>query len=126
MKKHGKSIITLAIAAALGLLTALPVLADGPGAAKPEPVLDGRYWVILEDGSLQSTIESWAEFAGWTVVWDSPVDYRFRASATFVGGFEESVGRLVDTIYQTNPELHVTLYTGNNTVHVQEKSATTN
>lgn len=88
--------------------------------------LDGEYWAVMEGGMLRSTLEAWADFAGWTVVWDSPVDFKFRASATFVGGFEESVGRLVDTIYMSNPELHVTLYMGNRVVHVEEKRATTN
>ena len=83
-------------------------------------VSQNEVWAVLSGGSLKSTIEGWARVSGWTVVWDNPVDYRIRASATFQGTFEEAVARLVDAIHQASPELTVTLYRGNRVLHVED------
>jgi predicted transcriptional regulator len=39
---------------------------------------------------------------------------------------DEAVGRLVDSIYQSNPEITVTLYRGNRVLHVQEQTLASN
>ena len=83
-------------------------------------VSQNEVWAVLSGGSLKSTIEGWARVSGWTVIWDNPVDYRVRASATFQGTFEEAVARLVDAIHQASPELTVTLYRGNRVLHVED------
>jgi hypothetical protein len=83
-------------------------------------------WAVMAGASLKSTLEGWARASGWTVVWDNPVDYRLRASAAFPGGFEDAVGQLIDAIYQSNPELSVTLYRGNRVLHVHELGLTSN
>jgi hypothetical protein len=107
----------------------LPVmlLFGAPSVAETAPSETGRVtipvsevWAVLSGGSLKGTIEGWARISGWTVVWDNPVDYRIRASATFHGGFEEAVARLVDAIHQGSPELTVTLYRGNRVLHVED------
>ena len=106
-------------------MTPTPVLADvggKPGIATPQ---DGK-WAVMSGASLQTTLEGWSRAAGWTMIWDNPIDYRLRASASFSGGFEEAVGRLVDSIYQSNPEITVTLYRGNKVLHMQEQTLTSN
>jgi len=91
-----------------------------PPAVEPLTAPAREVWAVLSGGSLKATIEGWARISGWTVVWDNPVDYRIRASATFHGGFEEAVARLVDAIHQGSPELTVTLYRGNRVLHVED------
>lgn len=92
--------------------------------ASPEeivaPIPQSEVWAVMSGGSLKSTVEGWARVSGWTVVWDNPVDYRIRASATFQGTFEEVVALLVDAIHQASPELTVTLYRGNRVLHVED------
>lgn len=84
------------------------------------PAAQNEIWAVLSGGSLKGTIEGWSRVSGWTVVWDNPVDYRIRASATFQGGFEQAVAGLVDAIHQASPELTVTLYRGNRVLHVED------
>jgi hypothetical protein len=85
-----------------------------------DPIAQQEVWGVMSGASLKGTIEGWARVSGWTIVWDNPVDYRIRASATFQGGFEEAVARLVDAIHQGSPELTVTLYRGNKVIHVED------
>ena len=109
----------------LALVTAppLPAFADaigpaGEGAAAPA-VRTARGWAAMSGSDLKGTLDGWSRAAGWTLVWDSPVNYRLRASAQFAGDFETAVASLVDTIHRSNPEVLVTLYRGNRVVHVE-------
>jgi hypothetical protein len=88
-----------------------------------EPISRHEIWAVMSGASLKSTIEGWARSSGWTVIWDNPFDYRIRASATFHGGFEEAVARLIDAIHQNSPEMTVTLYRGNRVIHVEDVGA---
>lgn len=101
--------------------------ADAPG---KDPVaglmVQEGVWAVMSGSSLKSTLEGWARATDWKIVWDNPVDYRIRASATFYGDFEEAVGRLVDAIYQNNPNLSVTMYRGNKVLHVEDMPLTSN
>jgi type IV pili sensor histidine kinase/response regulator len=76
-------------------------------------------WAALSGSTLRETLESWSGPAGWTVIWDSDLDYRLRASEVYTGGYVAAVQKLADSIHRTNPELQVTLYSGNRVVHVQ-------
>jgi len=110
----------LALAALLATLAAAtPAAADGPGLPGTGPSATGRAWAVLSGGDLRGTLEAWAEGAGWTVVWDSPLNYRLRASARYNGGFEQAVAGLIDAIHLSNPELRVTMYRGNRVLHVE-------
>jgi len=114
----------LALAAVLSLafsaVPSAPALADGLG----KPAI--RAWAVMSGSELRTTLEGWARSAGWTMVWDSPIDYRIRASARFEGTFEQAVARFVDAVHQTNPELRVTLYRGNRVIHVETTHVETN
>lgn len=90
----------------------------GEGASAP-PVRTARGWAAMSGSDLKGTLDGWARAAGWTLVWDSPVNYRLRASAQFAGDFETAVSSLVDTIHRSNPEVLVTMYRGNRVVHVE-------
>ncbi len=75
-------------------------------------------WPIPAGSYLRDTLGQWSGSAGWTLIWDSPLDYRIRAGGRFTGRFEDAVTRLVDAVHRGNPELSVTLYRGNRVVHV--------
>lgn len=99
---------------------AVPSFADAGGTGSGEPpVRTARGWAAMSGSDLKGTLDGWARAAGWTLVWDSPVNYRLRASAQFGGDFETAVASLVDTIHRSNPEVLVTMYRGNRVVHVE-------
>ncbi|MDE0111014.1 MAG: toxin co-regulated pilus biosynthesis Q family protein [Albidovulum sp.] len=75
-------------------------------------------WAVLEGSSLRLSLEGWSDAAGWTLVWDSPADYRLGASAAFSGSFENAVSNLLNAIYPTAPEIVATLYRGNYVLHI--------
>lgn len=111
----------------LVLLAALPApgFADSGSLPQGKQIQDG-HWAVMAGTSLKSTLESWCRSAGWTLIWDSPVDYRLRASVSFPGGFEESAARLIDSIYQSNPELIATFHRGNKVLHIQDQPLSSN
>jgi hypothetical protein len=99
---------------------AAPSFADAGGSGAGAPaVRTARGWAAMSGSDLKATLDGWSRAAGWTLVWDSPVNYRLRASAQFGGDFETAVASLVDTIHRSNPEVLVTLYRGNRVVHVE-------
>lgn len=104
-------------------MQSLPARADAVGPAgegtAATPVRTARGWAAMSGSDLKGTLDGWSRAAGWTLVWDSPVNYRLRASAQFAGDFETAVASLVDTIHRSNPEVLVTLYRGNRVVHVE-------
>jgi hypothetical protein len=65
-------------------------MADGPtalGDTGVAPKTTIGTFGALSGSDLKSTLEGWAKSAGWTLIWDSPVNYRLRASARFSGDF---------------------------------------
>lgn len=114
------------MAGVTSLATPSPARADEGGSVSAPARNGNGHWAVMADSSLKSTLEGWSRAAGWTLVWDSSFDYRLRASAAFAGGYEEAVGRLIDSIYQSNPEITVTLYRGNRVLHVQEQPLASN
>lgn len=105
---------------------AIPAHADtgATGLAPQASATDN--WVVMAGSSLKDTLEGWSRVSGWTLIWDSPVDYRMRASATFRGGFEQSASRLIDSIYNSNPELMATFHRGNRVLHIQNQPLSSN
>jgi hypothetical protein len=110
-------------AASLAGAIASTARADGPA---PTSAVVAGGWGLMAGSTLKSTLEGWSRNAGWTLIWDSPVDYRIRASASFSGSFEQSSARLIDSIHQTNPELTATFHRGNRVLHVQNQPLSSN
>jgi type IV pili sensor histidine kinase/response regulator len=112
----------LAFALVLSLcnIPPFPAFADSGGTGARAPAVRNAHgWAAMSGSDLKSTLDGWSRAAGWTLVWDSPVNYRLRASAQFGGNFETAVASLVNTIHRSSPEVLVTLYRGNRVVHVQ-------
>lgn len=125
MKTVAKFLIGAGIALQTGLTA--PLMADEAGQALVPPLdMADDAWAVMAGSSLKETLEGWSRESSWQIVWDNPVDYRLRASAVFYGSFEDAVGRLVDAIHQNNSALSVTLYRGNNIMHVEGLPLTSN
>lgn len=114
-----------AITAAVMAMSTAPAHADISTGSEPV-VKVGDSWVILAGSSLKSTLEGWTRAAGWTLVWDSPIDYRVRASASYKGSFKASATALLDSINRENPELAPQFYNGNRVLHVSNNPLTSN
>ena len=105
--------VTMRSLAAAGLL----ILAGGGALADGGAVPSN--WAVLADSSLRASLQGWAESAGWTLVWEGPLDFRIQVSAEFEGSFEDAVAALVDAVHLSDPGLAVTLYRGNKVVHAR-------
>lgn len=123
MKAHKLLSVSTALAAII--LSAGVATADVGGSNTPPPGTD-HSWVIMAGSSLKSTLEGWCKVAGWTLIWDSPVDYRVRASATFDGDFQKAAAQLIDSVYESNPELNAVFHRGNNVLHISDQPLASN
>ena len=98
------------MASAIALLLQSSALAEANGPSE---------WAVMAEATLRSSMQGWADAAGWTVFWDGPFDYRLRVSASFSGNFEEAIIALVRAVRLSEPGIAVTLYRGNKVVHVR-------
>jgi len=78
---------------------------------------------VHEGQMLHSALASWAEQAGWRLVWESEYDYRVHSAANFGGDFIDAVTKLVDAMSDARPALTVNFYKGNNVLVVSNKSS---
>ena len=109
-----------------GIVLVIAMLSS-PTALDAEPSLEPGHiqadpWNITAGATLKTTLEDWGRIANpsWSVIWEHSSDYRIRTSVTFYGSFEDVTGRLVDVIHDRHPELSVTLYRGNQVIHVAD------
>ena len=75
--------------------------ADDPG-FEPRPderMSAARAWTINADSKLRTELERWCSEAGWTLLWESQVDYPTLAGAEFNGAdFEAALRDLSDAL----------------------------
>ena len=109
-RRNPSAIRIFAAAAAFALLLQGSAYAKSNGPSE---------WAVMAEASLRSSLQGWADAAGWTVFWDGPFDYRLRVSASFSGNFEEAIIALVRAVRLSEPGIAVTLYRGNKVVHVR-------
>lgn len=72
---------------------------------------------------LHTALASWAEQAGWKLIWESDYDYRIGSDASFGGEFIEAVTDLVDAMSDARPSINVNFYKGNNVFVVSNNSS---
>ena len=87
-----------------------------PARATPAVVsADGRTWHARAGQTLEQVVGDWADKAGWSAVFLSPMIYDLQASADFEGDFVEAAGSLVRSV-RASPQPIATFYRGNKTV----------
>ena len=73
-----------------------PAADDGAGKAPPPPPPPAAWPVRAADHeTLQDVLSSWADTAGWTLVWRASRRYALSADAEFRGGFLDAVDQLL-------------------------------
>lgn len=108
--RNPAAIRSLAATSAVALLLSGSAFAEGNSPSE---------WAVMAEASLRSSLQGWANAAGWTVFWDGPFDYRLLVSASFSGNFEEAIIALLRAVRLSEPGIAVTLYRGNKVVHVR-------
>jgi hypothetical protein len=94
------------------------------GAKDWQPVGDAKGTYIVEEGyMLHQTISSWAEAAGWKIVWESEHDYVIEAHAAFSGDFVDASSQLFSAMKDARPSITVVYHKGNKVLVVSNHSA---
>lgn len=105
--------------------TALPAptaKAPAPTPSTPEnaPVaLPAPEWNV-QQGSLYSQLEGWANRAQYQLIWKATHDYELEAQAAFGGDFVEAIKQLFVGLHRGGHALRVTVYQGNKVIEVAE------
>lgn len=77
-------------------------------------------WDIQAGTTLREQLRSWADNAGYSLVWEPQSNYELRNPASFTGSFEDAVRALFQALASDGLALRVTIYQGNNVIRVQE------
>jgi hypothetical protein len=89
-----------------------------------KPVGDAKGTYIVEEGyMLHQTISSWADAAGWKIVWESEHDYIIEAHAAFSGDFVEASSKLFTAMKDARPAITVVYHKGNKVLVVSNNSS---
>lgn len=75
-------------------------------------------WTASSGAALSATLTSWAQRAGWTVVWETEDDFRLAAGATLDGDFPTVADRLIQAFGNARPRLRAVFYGGNKVLRV--------
>ena len=75
-------------------------------------------WTATDGASLSTTLTSWAQRVGWTVVWETDDDFRLAAGATLEGDFPTAAGGLIEAFSHARPRLRAIFYAGNSVLRV--------
>lgn len=87
--------------------------------SKASASLSEKTWMLMP-GSLQNQLDSWAERAGYQLVWKSSSDLDMEAHASFKGTFVGVIQQLFTGLHKSGHPLRVTLYQNNNVIEVSE------
>ena len=77
-------------------------------------------WTAANGSSLRSAVESWADDAGWTVVWDAQVDYSVTGTLTYRGDFLDATRQIFRAYASADKPLNPAAYPRQKVLHVTE------
>lgn len=78
-------------------------------------------WLAAEGKDLREVLISWAEEAGWSVVWRSDYRYPLQAGASFDGEFTDAASLLLQNFASARPPVRATFYKGNRVLLVENQ-----
>lgn len=90
-----------------------------PGAAIAVEASSFNSWMASAGKDLREVLASWAEEAGWSVVWRSDYSYPLHASAVFDGQFTDAARRLLENFAKARPPIQATFYQGNRVLLIE-------
>lgn len=75
----------------------------------------------ITPGALKAQMESWAEKAGYRLIWKADYDYMMQAPSTFRGDFIQAVGNLFEQLHLNGTSVRVKLYQDNKIMEVRQE-----
>jgi hypothetical protein len=116
--QHDLALAQTVAAAPVG--AALAMDAAGAGPAGAGAMASGSHvWVIARDHkTLRSILTQWGRAAGYTVVWELPVDHLVEVRAEFEGTFEQAVEAIVGASRHSAHPFRAVFYQGNRVLRV--------
>jgi hypothetical protein len=82
-----------------------------------------RPWTLTAHRTIRQELEAWAKESGWTVVWQSSSDWTVPATTTVHGQFESAAAWVFRQLAASGVLLRAKFYEGNNTLVVNDVSA---
>lgn len=113
-----KSLPTLKISKPAVPLSSAPKFGVAETNIAPTPPLPT--WNITP-GALKAQMESWAEKAGYRLIWKADYDYMMQAPSTFRGDFIQAVGNLFEQLHLNGTSVRVKLYQDNKIMEVRQE-----
>ncbi|CAJ0718535.1 hypothetical protein LMG7143_04439 [Ralstonia thomasii] len=84
----------------------------------------GVSFSLVKGQSLQAQLESWAERAGWSVVWDAPDDWIVPGNKTLGNDFAVAVQGAIEQLHRNGADIQADVWTGNKTIVVHQAGVT--
>lgn len=96
-----------------------PVTGGAAPQFRPAPVKE--VWIGEIGTSVKAAIAQWSDKAGWSVVWDTKIDYPLMAPVRFEGTFDEAVGQFIRLYERAEQPLVVDIQPGQKVVYITQR-----
>lgn len=83
--------------------------------------LPDEVWPVKKGDTMENTLMSWAERAGWQVFWNSEYSYPIEASTEFHGDFMSAASSLIKSMSAIDPAPDGAFYEGNDVLLITSK-----
>ncbi|MDR3535208.1 MAG: TcpQ domain-containing protein [Acetobacteraceae bacterium] len=109
---------------------ATPAVSTAPGAAKvtaepiapvAQPAPEPR-WSLRAGDLVGATLKTWGRTAGWTVLWNAPLDWPTPTGTEFTGSFLKVAEAMITALRADGADIRAIAYTPNTTLVVSAGS----
>ena len=92
-----------------------PTLPASPASSAFQPI---PLWTLEANQSISAGLKTWAQAAGWAVVWDLPQDWLVPNTTHFQGDFRAAATQVIQALAANGANVRATVYQGNKTLVV--------
>jgi len=82
------------------------------------PPLSVPQWTLKPGDTIGRSLQTWADKAGWKVIWNMPKDWSVPATTVFHGDFQSAAEQVIQALAANGALVKAQFYTGNNTLVV--------
>jgi hypothetical protein len=99
-----------------------PPSGDGSGASAPAPPPPPPEptWYLNANSLVGTDLKSWAEQAGWTVIWQANQDWPVPTTTHFQGDFQTVAAQVLNDLAGQGANIRGKFYTGNQTLVISQ------
>lgn len=73
-------------------------------------------WTLTAGKSIGQELTTWADKAGWKVIWNLPNDWTIPADTTYEGEFSDAAAKVIETLAGNGALIRSQFYEGNKTM----------